>query len=825
MRTSLLFLILFISFCSIAQKTKVEGIVTDQLTGEPMPFVTVRFQNTKIGTLTDTLGHYSIETYYASDTIIFSFSGYLKVAKYVELDQKQVIDVTLPVLSTDFEEIIVKAPDELPSTTLHKKVIANKKINNKEKLDSYEYEVYNKIQLDLNNIDSNFQERGVVKRLDLIMDYLDEEDDGKSYLPVILSESVSDYYYRKMPKKKMEIVKATKISGIENLDLNQFLGDMYLDINIYDNSLHIFNKAFISPIANFARSYYRFYLEDSMFIDNYWCYQLRFVPKRTGDMTFVGEMWIHDTTYAVKQIQMDIAPWVNINYVQGLYIEHEFEQVEHEVWMLTKEKMIADLKITKKTDIYGFYGRRYSSRKNYKINTKRPLSFYNTNSTVTILDSAEYRSDEYWANIRHVPLAQQEQNIDNMVDSLNELPFFNFLKNGLYLATTGFYPVNKIEFGDAFALFSFNPIEKFRLGLALRTSNDFSKRLELGGRLAYGFGDEKFKYGARIRYNITPKKRGMLSLYYNYDLEQIGQSPNAASVGSTFGTLFRTGPLDKLTFVEKIGVNLEKDFRKDIILYGGFEWKEYTAVGIANYQRPNPITGIDDTITRIQTTEIIARFRWAKDEEFLSGAFDRKTLRTKYPIFSVQGIFGVKDLLGADYNYQKVDVFIQQNVHIGALGRIIYGVNVGKIFGQAAYPFLKVHTGSQTFWLQDNAFNLMDFFEFISDQYVEATLENHWDGFFFDRIIPYNKKLKLRLVTGAKFAYGTISPKHEELMRIPSFTKQFNDTPYTEVSMGIENIFKLIRVDVVWRLSHLDPGVQVTDSKAFGIRAKYVINF
>ncbi len=825
MKTSLLFLILSLSFFASAQTTKIEGIVTDQVTGEPMPFVTVRFQNTKIGTLTDTLGHYMLETYYASDSITFSFSGYLKISKHVDLDTEQIIDVTLPILSTDFEEVVVRAPDELPSTILHKKVIANKKINNKEKLDSYEYEVYNKIQLDLNNIDSSFQERAVVKRLYLIMDYLDEEDDGKSYLPVILSESVSDYYYRKSPKKKMEIVKASKISGIENLDLNQFMGDMYLDVNVYDNSLHIFNKSFISPVSNFARSYYRFYLEDSMFIDNYWCYQLKFVPKRTGDMTFVGEMWIHDTTYAVKQIQMDIAPWVNINYVQGLYIEHHFEQVEDEVWMLTQEKMIADLKITKKTNVYGLYGRRYSSRKKYRINNKRPLSFYNTTSTVTILDSAELRSDEYWANVRHKPLAQQEKGIDNMVDSLNNLPFFNFLKNGLYLATTGYFPINKLEIGDAFSLFSFNQVETFRLGLALRTSNKFSKRLELGGRLAYGFGDERFKYGATIRYNITPKKRGMLSLYYNYDLEQIGQSPSAAAVGSTFGTLFRTGPLDKLTFVEKIGINLEKDFRKDIILYGGFEWKEYTAVGLANYQKPNPITGIDDTITRIQTTEFTARFRWAKDEEFISGNFDRKTLRTKYPIFSIQGIFGVKDLFGADYNYQKVDLFIQQNVHIGVFGRIIYGVNVGKIFGQSAYPFLKVHTGNQSIWLLDNAFNMMNFFEFISDQYIAATIENHWDGFFFDRLLPFNKTLKLRLVTGARMAYGTISPKHGELLRIPSFTKQYGDTPYMEVSMGVENILKLIRVDVFWRLSHLAPGVQVTDIKAFGIRAKYVINF
>lgn len=824
MGAKIFFIFLLITTFSFGQKTIVEGVVTDQLTGAPMPFVTVRFMDAKIGTITDTLGYYSIETYYATDSLVFSFSGYLKIKRHILIDETQEVNVIMPVLSTDYEEVVVRAPDELPSTRLHKRVIANKKINNKEKLDSYEYEVYNKVQLDLNNIDERFKEREMVKRLDLIMDYLDSEDDGTNYLPVILSESVSDYYYKKNPHKKKEIVKASRISGIENLELNQFMGDMYLDVNIYDNNLQLFNKSFISPASNFARNFYRFYLEDSMFIDNYWCYQLKFIPKRTGDMTFEGEMWIHDTTYAVKQFKMDISPWTNINYVQGIYIEHEFEQVEDEVWMLTSEKMIADLKLTKKTNVYGLYGRRHSTRINYKINNDRPLDFYSSNSTVEVSDSANLRSDAYWSAIRHEPLSIQENGINDMVDSLNNIRFFKTLKNTIYLATTGYYPMGKLELGNAFALFSFNQIETFRLGMALRTSNAFSKRIEFGGRIAYGFGDERFKYGGSIRYNITPKKRGMLTAYYNYDLEQIGQSPTAAAVGSTFGALLRTGPQDKLTFVEKIGINLEKDIRKDVILYAGFEWKEYTAVGVANYLRPNIISGIDDTIRRIQTTEFIARYRWAKDEEFLAGNFDRTSLKSKYPVLSIQGIFGVKDLFGGDYDYQKIDVSIEHKVNIGFLGRIVYGINAGKIYGTTAYPFLKVHEGNQSFWLMSNAFNKMNFFEFISDEYISGLIENHWDGFFFDRI-PLIKKAKLRLVTTGKIVFGRRADRHSEILRIPSFTKDFGNTPYTEVAVGIENIFKLGRVDVFWRLTHLEPGVKVTDIEAFGIRAKYVINF
>lgn len=800
------------------------GTVTDALTGELMPYVKVRFKDAKIGTETDSLGNYSLETYYATDSIVFSFSGYIKITRGIRLDEEQIVNVAMPVLTTEYDEVNITAPDEFPSTTLHKKVIANKRINNKEKLDCYEYEVYNKVQLDLNNIGKKFTQLGIVQRLDIVMAYLDSADNGKSFLPVILSENVSNFYFKNKPRKKKEIVSATRISGVENLQLNQFLGDMYLDINIYDNFITIFNKSFISPVANSARSFYRFYLEDSTFIGNQWCYKLRFEPKRTGDMTFVGEMWIHDTTYAVKQFKADIAPSVNINYVQGLYIEHVFNLVAPEVWMLTEEKMIADLKITKKTDVYGFYGRRHSLRKSYVINTPREQTFYKSKSTVEMLKGADQRSDEYWAKIRHEPLSAQEEGIDNMIDSLNEVPFFKFLKKAVYMATTGYYQANKIEIGSAFSLISVNPVEKIRVAFALRTANAFSRTLELGGKIAYGFGDQRFKYGATMRINTSKKKRGLFSAYYNYDIEQIGQSPSAQSIGSTFSALLRTGPLDKLTFVQKTGFTFEKDVRKDVILFGGFSLKEYTALGTANYLRPNTVTGLNDTITKIQTSEFIARYRWAKNEEFISGAFDRTSVRSKYPIIALQAILGVKDVLGSDYNYQKIDLFVQHTRQIGFLGRIRYGFNAGYIFGATAYPFLKIHEGNQSYWLFTNAFNKMDYFEFISDRYITGLLENHWDGLFFDRI-PLIKKLKFRLVTTAKIAFGSIDSKHSAEMLLPHFTKQFGNTPYVEVAMGIENILKVGRIDVFWRLTHSAPGVPVTDITNFGIRTRYAINF
>lgn len=817
MKWSITLLLLLLSYSLFSQRTGVSGQVIEQSTGEPVPFASVFFQDSKIGTETDLDGKYSIESYYATDSLVVRASGFAIQTVSVVKDQSQIINFQLEPVTQDMDEVVIRAPDEKPSTILHERVVRNKPINNKEKLGAYQYETYNKIQLDLNNIGEKFEDRKIVKSLDVVMDYLDTLNGGQ-YLPLLLTESLSDFYYRTNPTKKKEVVKASRITGIQNVEVNQFLGEMYQDINVYENYIGIFDKSFISPISNSAMSFYKFYLEDSSFIDNQWCYMLRFEPKRKGDLTFTGEMWIHDTTYAVKKWDANVAKAANINYVNGFYLEQKFDQVQDEVWMLTLDKLIVDLKVTRNSKVLGFYGRKLTSRKNYVINTPYEPSFYRTNENVVVLDSADKRSKEYWRENRHTPLNVQEENIDVMIDSLNEVPIFNAMKNLTFLATTGFYPLGKIEIGNIQSLMSYNRVEGYRNQLQLRTSNDFSRRLELSGKLAYGYGDEIFKYGGAVRFNVTPKKRGMLRLYYDYDLTQLGLGENAQDVDAALGSFFRTKPLNQLTFVEKFGLTFEKDFGKSFILSAGAEWKELESMGKANYRVPNDQTGFTQ-IDKIATFETFFKVRFAKNEEFLSGSFDRISLGSKYPILSLKGVLGVKGVLNSNYEYQKLEFDLEHSPKLGILGKLNYRIYGGYIFGQAGYPFLKVHEGSQTYWFQSHAHNRMDFFEFISDRYVGATMEQHFNGLFFDRI-PLVRKLKWRLVASGRSVWGQISPEQSETMLLPDVSRSFGNIPYVESTIGIENIFKVFRIDAVWRMTHLDPGVSPV-----GIRGKLVVRF
>ena len=803
-------------FALWAQQTNITGTVTDKK-GDPLSFVQVQFLDSKIGTKSDSLGQFNISTYYPTDTLVFRLLGYQTERVKIKKDQSQVLEVKMQTQDKEIAEIFLKAPLETRGAQLHRRIIQYKDVNNKEKLSAYQYHLYNKIQLDASNLDSGLINNPLVDRLSIVKNYLQTDSSEKSLLPVILSESVSDFYYLKDPKLKKEEVEATHITGVDNMQMTQFLGDMALELNIYDNIYDLFNKSFISPLAPFARSYYQFYLDDSTFIGADWCYKLRFVPKRTGDLVFEGHMWVNDTTYAIKRFEANIAPGANLNYIQEFYFEHSFEQVQKEVWMLTSEKMVLSVKITEKSKFLGLVGRKYSQRSNFIINEPKPEAFYRATNTVDVLDNAKARSEQEWAALRPVTLNEKELRIQEMVDSLEAQPFYQNMRKLTYFATTGYWPINKIEVGSVASLVSANPVENLRVALALRTSNEFSKRLELGGRLAYGFGDERFKYNLKLRYNITPQKRGMLTAYYNYDIEQIGQAPTAASMGTSFVTFLSTAPFDKLTFVQKTGVSLEKDVKKDLILYGALEWKNYTPLGLATYQQ---VSGFDTIqVSQLTATELTTRIRWTKDEEFLSGSFDRTALRSPYPILSFQGIFGFKDILRSNYRYQKYEFQFEHNTQLGVLGRMRYGFTLGYINGTAAYPLLKVHEGNQSLWLLTSTFNMVNFIEFISDRYVIGFAENRWEGLFFDRI-PLLKASKIRLITTERIMLGSLSPKHNQALIIPDFVRPFDGVPYVEVGIGIENIFKVIRIDFLYRATHQIPG-----TSPFGIKARYSLNF
>lgn len=812
---------------SWAQTTKISGKVTDGKTGETIPFASIAFIDSRIGASSDMDGNYVIDTYYPTDSIRVTSVGYIARGFAVKKDKAQIIDIVLQPNSFELAEVVIKPTEENPAFGILRRVIRNKPVNNREKLAAYQYDAYNKIEFDLNNITEEFSQKKLFKPFAFIFDNIDSTD-AKPYLPIFMTESLSEVYYRQAPKKQREFIRGTKVSGIENESVSQFMGDMYQNVNIYDNFLVIFGKNFISPIADGGKGYYDYYLTDSAFVGKYWCYKLKFSPKRPQELAFNGEMWISDTTYAVHRIEAGIASGANLNFVQGFWVKQQYDQVQNEVWMLTRDELVVDLNVIRDTGeknknaVQGFYGRRTATYKDFVINQVKPPEFYEGVDDVVIeLDPLSLGAD-YWDQNRHVPLTAKENAIYHMVDTMKTIPRFRTYVDIVSTIVTGYYEKGKVELGPYFTTISYNPVEGMRFRAGGRTSNDFSTWLEFEGYTAYGLLDERFKFGLATRGFISKEPRLLYRASYKHDIEQLGQSINAFRNDNILGSVFRRNPNTKLTDVEEWKASLEREWFHGFTNEVMVRYRTLQPLGALRYERlkfePGPqLTNVGS----IRTAEVSLNTRFAYGEKYVSGEFDRIAVGIlKYPTLELHLAYGVPDALNSDYEYTKIVARSYKRWQLGALGWSRTTIEGGRIFGTLPYPLLAIHSGNETFYLDDASFNTMNFFEFISDRYVQFFGEHHFEGLFLNRI-PLMRRLKWREVATFKAVAGDLSSKHyTELLLLPGMYSLYNG-PFMEASAGIENILKVLRFDIIWRLRYNDH----ERTAPWALRAKLYINF
>ncbi len=799
-RAYLVLLFLVYSFYGNAQIT-LEGYVKDSTTKKPIPFVKLKFENEGTYARTDTAGYFKISSTELTDTLVLSFIGYNE--KTIAYSQGMDLNLTIYLVesNTNLNTVVIDA-GENPAFEILRKIKENKKFNNPEKLEAYQCEVYNKMQFDINNMSEKFEDRGVFKKFDFMMDYMDTVN-GERYLPVLLSESISDYYFKKAPQQKKEVIRATRITGVDNLQLGQFTGDMYQNVNIYNDYVELFNKEFLSPIADEGKLFYKYYLLEKDTIDGEAYYHLRFVPKRKGGALFEGEFWIADETFAVKQVNAIIPDDVNLNYVSDFYVEQHYSCFDGANYVLTNEKMTANFdpfNEAEKSKLMGVTIHKDVNRKNFILNQPKLFDFYVRD--VVILDSADQREDEYWQTERHSDLSNEEAGLIAMVDSLKDNRSYRFYENLTYMAYTGFWRLGPMEYGNIYSAYNQNVVEGNRLLLSLRTSNKFSKKVEISGFVGYGTLDREWKYGGSLRWKLQESPREMLRFAYRKRIDQLGLIATVGDVGNSFSTLLSAAPLDKLTMVNQGSIGLEKDWSFDMRTFNTVEWKKFIPLGSSDYSRIDPESGDTSRIGSLTSFQIRNQIMFVKEEKFLKGQFDRISLGSKYPIISLTHTWGIKDVLFSEYDFHRLDLIWNHRPRLGMAGRLEYTIHAGKIFGTVPYPFLQIHQGNETYYIQDNNFNLMNYYEFISDQWVRVLFEHHLQGFVMDRL-PLVRKLKLRMVYSGKMVIGSYSEKHNKELLLPFYSKELS-SPYYEVGVGLENILKFIRVDAIWRLSYRD---------------------
>ncbi|RLD75608.1 MAG: carboxypeptidase-like regulatory domain-containing protein, partial [Bacteroidetes bacterium] len=637
--------------------TRVSGKVVDAITNEPLPFVNIAFVGKSIGTVTDYNGEYNIETQWASNKFQASFIGYTSQVQQVAIGKNQVINIQLKPENIELNEIIVKSKKKRyrnkdnPAVELIKKVIETKDINRKEKLDYYEYDRYEKVEFDLNNITEKFRKKKAFNKFQFIFDYVDTSKvNGKPYLPVFLKETKSKVYYRKLPKTQKDYISGTNMIGfhdyIDNDGVSYLIDYLYEDIDIYDNTINLITNQFISPLSNISPLIYKFRIMDTVEVSGISCINLAFQPRNKLDFAFIGNLYIpNDNRFAIIKVDMRVTKDINLNFVNDLQIVQEFEYINDQCWMLTVDELTVDFTLGKKGT--GMFGKKTVYYDNYLFNKKRPDTTYTGVENQIREDGYNERDDEFWENNRLSELSEQEQNIYTMVDSVQNVPAFKRAMDVVMLLVAGYWNFNKIDIGPVNTFYSFNDVEGFRLRVGGKTSDKFSKRLRLEGYLLYATKDEEFKYSGSATWSLNKKPLREFpghSIMAMYQVETNFPGMELMFINEdNFLLSFKRGVADKILYYEMYKIEHYRDWSNGISTILNFRHIEQKPGGTLYFDYD------DYSLDKIISSEITTTIRFAPNGKFYQGIKYRTPIITKYPIFQISNTQGIEGLFNADY--------------------------------------------------------------------------------------------------------------------------------------------------------------------------------
>ncbi|HET6227956.1 MAG TPA: DUF5686 family protein [Bacteroidia bacterium] len=809
-RISLLifFLIVLSNEIRAQQKTIISGRVTESITNSGVPFANIYFKGGTIGTVTDFEGNYTIETIVPHDSLYVSLIGYRSKAKAIKNGQTQSINFQIATEALNLASVEVK-PGVNPAVRIIKNAIAKKSEYNRDNLKSIQFVSYTKQEADIDNITPKMRKRKFLNDITRMWDRMDTlaGPDSKANLPVFMSEIVSEYYISNDGKKKREDVKGIKAKFVGMKDgsaIGQLTGSDFQNYNFCTNNVAIQGKDFLSPIADNALAFYNYYLIDSVMIDSFKCYKIDCRPKNKRDLAYTGMLWITDSTYAIKQLDLGITKDVNFNLVDRARIQQILIPTPAGPWVPVQTRVMIDYAaLTDK--LVSMILRIYNNNENFIVNQPKDNSFFETKTSYA--EDALTKDSAYWINTRPEALTPLEAESFNMIDSVRSIPVIKNAVNVLYFLFSGYKDIGPIDLGNYTNLYAYNNYEGSRVRLGFRTNAKFSKNWIVRGYGAYGFRDQGFKYSLQLERILTRYPWSKVGAQYRSDIDQIGttyaystninlgQTPN--NLNNTFSHI---GNISKLVYKKESRVWYEKDFNRGLSA-------KLTMQNI----RTTPLFPVEfgDQFSLFQTsnfsiTELLVDARYSLKERFIQNGTERISFgNNKSPVFALNYTWGIKKLFDGDFNYHKASISISNRFRMAILGYSQVMVKAGKVFSEIPYTLLEIPRGNESYFWGNNIFNKMNFFEFVCDQYVQGFWQHHFNGLLFNRV-PLLKRLNIREVIGGNIAYGTLSRMNRNFNENNTYTVM-GDTPYAEVSAGIENILNIIRIDYVYRLTYINP--------------------
>ncbi|SNU04401.1 CarboxypepD_reg-like domain-containing protein [Prevotellaceae bacterium MN60] len=871
----IVFFLLLLIIPACAQDV-IRGHVVDEATGEGIGFASVQYKGINLVTVTDPQGRFTIRLLKGKKLTI-SVLGY-KTRTIDVTDDSEKLFVSMRQDTKSLKEVTVNkkrtrySRKNNPAVELMKRVIAQKKRTDLGRRDYYQYQKYQKLTLALNDVNPELLMNPKLSKFPWLVNQVETNElTGKLILPVSVDETVTQKIYRRSPRDEKNIVKGQRSSGINDFFqtgeiLNTVTKDVFTDINIYDDQVRILQHPFMSPIADGAISFYRYYIEDTLLVERDSCIHLHFLPNNQQDFGFRGDLYVlKDSSCQVKRCELILPNQTDVNFVENLKLVQEFTQLPTGEWVLSVDDMIVEMVL------FDFM------QKGVAIKTTRlsdysfdeiPKQLFRGKAKTKVEPDAELMGDDFWKQNRKVRLTKSENSMGDFLNSMQHTGGFKYILWTMKLLVENYIETareSKVDIGPVNTMVSTNFIDGFRTRLSAQTTANLSRHLFWKGYVARGWKSKNNYYSSAFTWSLNKKKylpdefpKRNITLLSTYDVISPSDKFLSTDKDNVF-TALKWAKVDKMMFYNRQQLTLEREEEWGLRTLLSLKTEENEAAGnmqfvplsslvgagergaasdeavgarnvsaleLSSYHRTSVPPYPRNTSIKFRTTEIRAEIEYSPGALYVNSKNRRHKVNREAPIITLSHTAGFKGLLGGDYAYNYSEASIFKRFWFGSWGRIDFYTRAGVQWNQVPFPLLCMPAANMSYISHKQTFNLLTNMEFLNDRFVSVDFNWDMQGKLFNRI-PLIKKLRWREYIGAKMLWGALSDKNnpyleqnansDVLMLFPDKSGLMNPrVPYWEISLGIRSIFRFFQVEYVRRMNYNDGRYGPKNSVRFG---------
>ena len=841
---------------------QIHGVIVDAETGDTLLYPSASYKGHQVAVSGNAMGEYSIARHDGWQ-LTFSAVGYKSKTITVTSSTPSKYDVKLKPDTKQLNEVVIRSKSNKysrknnPAVELMKRVIAAKKRTDLQNHDFLQYTKYQKLTCAVNDITAADIDSGFISKHKWLLDQVETSPyNNKLILPISVDETVTQHIYRKNPKSEKDIIQGQSSSGVNQLlqtgdILTVAMKDVFTDVDIYDDQVRLLQYPFTSPIGKDAIGFYRYYIEDTVYVDNDLCYHLQFLPNNQQDFGFRGDLYIlTDSSLHVKRCNLTIPKRSDVNFVENLQITQEYRRLPNGEWALSVDDMVVEMKIA------SFLSRalviRTTRLGDYAFD-ELPKQLFKGKAKERREANSQMRDEAFWNQYRTVELTKAESSMDAFIHRIEQLKGFKYIIFGVKALVENFVETgdenhpSKVDFGPMNTMLTKNFIDGWRTRVSAQSTANLDDHWFFSGYVARGWHSKKNYYKGEAIYSFNKKEylprefpRRTISFSSTYDITSPSDKFIHTDKDNVF-TAFKWATVDKMMFYNRQELKFEYEQEWGLKTTIGVKTEENEAAGRLFYNKlssginfsfpENIVIGDQLHNGKIRTTEMSFQLLLSPGRTYINTKQRRLPINLDAPVFMIQHTLGLKNVLGGEYNYNLSEASIYKRFWMNSWGKIDTYIKAGAQWNRVPYPLLIMPAANLSYIIEDESFNLINNMEFLNDRY--ASLDVSWDmnGKLFNRI-PLLKKLKWREYIGVKCLWGTLTDKNnplleqnmgsDVLMQFPEGCYVMDPKrPYVEWVAGIHNIFKVLHVEYVHRCNY----TSLPTSNKHGVRFMFRMTF